>query len=219
MRGTAGSPADFVGGVPVPRMTVSPLRREMAQLDQINHIVVLMLENRSFDSMLGMLYPASARFDGLTGTESNLDANGIPVPVWNCPGTDRAALSIPDPDPGELWEDINTQLFGTPTVPNPAPAPTMGGFVRNYLSQAMKAPGNYDAKAVMLISARSRFPSSASSLDSSRSVIAGLPPRPARPGQTAFLFTRAPRTDTRTTIRRAFPTRWIPCSISLNAPA
>ena len=114
----------------------------MAQLDQINHIVVLMLENRSFDSMLGMLYPASARFDGLLGTETNLDPNGIPFPVWNSPGTDRAALSIPDPDPGELWEDINTQLFGTPTVPNPAPTPTMGGFVRNYLSQAMKAPGN-----------------------------------------------------------------------------
>ena len=130
-------------------MTVSLPRREMAQLDQVNHIVVLMLENRSFDSMLGMLYPASARFDGLLGTETNLDPNGIPVPVWNSPGTDRAALSIPDPDPGELWEDINTQLFGTPTVPNPAPTPTMGGFVRNYLSQAMKAPGNYDAKAVM----------------------------------------------------------------------
>src|SRR6202035_745019 len=45
----------------------------MAQLDQVNHIIVLMLENRSFDGMLGMLYPASARFDGLLGTETNLD--------------------------------------------------------------------------------------------------------------------------------------------------
>ena len=63
------------------RMTASLLRREMAQLDQINHIIVLMLENRSFDGMLGMLYPASARFDGLLGTETNLDPNGIPVPV------------------------------------------------------------------------------------------------------------------------------------------
>ena len=212
-------------------MTVSLLRREMAQLDQVNHIVVLMLENRSFDSMLGMLYPASARFDGLLGTETNLDPNGIPVPVWNSPGTDRAALSIPDPDPGELWEDINTQLFGTPTVPNPAPAPTMGGFVRNYLSQAMKAPGNYDAKAVMHYFSPKQVPviselarqfatqRARRATGDSRSVIAGLPRPLARPGPTAFLFTRAPRTDTRTTIRRAFPTRWIPCSISLNAPA
>jgi len=121
----------------------------MGQLEQIDHIVVLMLENRSFDSMLGMLYPASSSFDGLLGTESNLDPNGVAVPVWNSPGTDRATLSVPDPDPGELWEDINTQLFGAPEVPSPAPNPGMGGFVTNYLTQAAKAPGNYDAKAVM----------------------------------------------------------------------
>jgi phospholipase C len=121
----------------------------MGRLERIDHIVILMLENRSFDSMLRMLYPTSSSFDGLLGTESNLDANGVAVPVWNCPGTDRATLSVPDPDPGELWEDINTQLFGTPVVPSPAPTPGMGGFVKNYLSQAEKAPGNYDAKAVM----------------------------------------------------------------------
>ena len=113
----------------------------MGQLGRIDHIVVLMLENRSFDSMLGMLYPASSQFDGLTGTESNLDPNGIAIPVWNCPGTDRTALTIPDPDPGELWEDINTQLFGTPTVPDPAPTPTLGGFVKNYLSQGESSGG------------------------------------------------------------------------------
>jgi phospholipase C len=121
----------------------------MGQLDRINHVVVLMMENRSFDNMLGKLYPASSSFDGLVGTESNLDPSGIAIQVWNCPGTDRAALSIPDPDPGELWEDINEQLFETPTVPHPTPTPTMGGFVKNYLRQAQKAPGNYDAKAVM----------------------------------------------------------------------
>jgi phospholipase C len=38
---------------------------------KIEHIVVLMLENRSFDSMLGELYPKSQEFDGLAGTESN----------------------------------------------------------------------------------------------------------------------------------------------------
>ena len=36
----------------------------------IKHVVVLMLENRSFDCMLGMLYPSDDKFDGLTGTES-----------------------------------------------------------------------------------------------------------------------------------------------------
>ena len=37
----------------------------MSQLQSINHIVVLMLENRSFDSLLGMLYPKSDGFEGL----------------------------------------------------------------------------------------------------------------------------------------------------------
>jgi phospholipase C len=34
-------------------------------LSNINHIVVLMFENRSFDNVLGALYPNSAAFNGL----------------------------------------------------------------------------------------------------------------------------------------------------------
>jgi phospholipase C len=43
----------------------------MASLQKIDHIVVLMLENRSFDSLLGTLYPKSDSFEGLNGTEQN----------------------------------------------------------------------------------------------------------------------------------------------------
>src|SRR5262249_33508834 len=104
-------------------------------LGQIDHIVVLMLENRSFDSMLGKLYPKSATFDGLDGTEQNPDSSGVPVQVWSSTGTDESTMRIPDPDPGELWTDINTQLFGMPNVGSPAPIPTMDGFVKNYVNQ------------------------------------------------------------------------------------
>jgi phospholipase C len=107
----------------------------MGALDKIEHFVVLMLENRSFDSMLGALYSKSQDFDGLAGTEANLDQHGNPIQVWNNTGTDEATMRIPDPDPGELWTDINTQLFGIPTVASPAPAPSMEGFVKNYLAQ------------------------------------------------------------------------------------
>src|ERR1700733_640444 len=37
------------------------------QLNEIKHVVQLMLENRSFDQMLGFLYPAGSNFDGLEG--------------------------------------------------------------------------------------------------------------------------------------------------------
>ena len=40
-------------------------------MPRIEHIVVLMLESRSFDCMLGRLYPKSEGFDGLDGSEIN----------------------------------------------------------------------------------------------------------------------------------------------------
>ena len=53
-------------------------------LAAIEHVVVLMLENRSFDHMLGFLYPGNVTpsgqpFEGLTGTESNPGSNGQPA--------------------------------------------------------------------------------------------------------------------------------------------
>jgi phospholipase C len=56
-------------------------------LASVDHIVVLMLENRSFGHMLGYLYPGNVTpsgqpFEGLAGTESNPDSNGQPVAVF-----------------------------------------------------------------------------------------------------------------------------------------
>ena len=122
----------------------------MGQLGNIHHIVVLMLENRSFDCLLGTLYKPPNAFEGLSGAEQNLDPNGTAVPVWNSPGTAETTMRIPDPDPGELWTDINTQLFGAPDAPKPGQAPTMMGFVKNYLAQKAQNPnGNYDPKSVI----------------------------------------------------------------------
>jgi phospholipase C len=99
----------------------------------IRHVVVLMLENRSFDCMLGQLYPASDVFDGLTGTEANVWHNGseqTAVPVWTDPTRGPGAVTVPDPDPGELFTDIREQLSGMPGFDAP-----MGGFVDNYMAQ------------------------------------------------------------------------------------
>ena len=106
----------------------------MDPVDHIEHIVVLMLENRSFDCMLGQLYPKSEAFDGLSLDETNDDPHGRPIKVWNQSGHDKRTMSIPDPDPGELWEDMNTQIFGMPK-PDPKSVANMGGFVKSYLAQ------------------------------------------------------------------------------------
>src|SRR5216684_2291428 len=107
----------------------------------ISHVVVLMLENRSFDCMLGRLYPDRPDFDGLTGREVN-QWNGRDVPVWSTPSMDPQVACIPTPDPNELFVDMTEQLFGVGNQP-PAP-PTMAGFVANY----MHTPTN-DPSAVM----------------------------------------------------------------------
>ena len=94
----------------------------MPAIDGISHVIVLMLENRSFDGMFGKLYARSAAFDGLSGHETNPwhkdDGSVATVPVWNDSGMGPATACIPDPDPGELFlPDMNMQLFGLKGTP------------------------------------------------------------------------------------------------------
>jgi phospholipase C len=97
---------------------------------RIEHLVVLMLENRSFDHMLGFLKTPEYAIDGLTGAETNPSADHTPdVRV----SRDAVAAGDLNPDPSHEFEDVNVQLFGTPT-PLQGATPTMQGFVRNYAS-------------------------------------------------------------------------------------
>ena len=88
-------------------------------LATFDHIVVLMLENRSFDNLLGYLYepgavPRGQAFEGVAGKQlSNpipagaIDSERGSVPV--APGT---IPDGPNPDPGEGYPEVNTQLYG-----------------------------------------------------------------------------------------------------------
>ncbi len=65
----------------------------------IKHIVVLMLENRSFDHMLGYLYADQGNrsssgqpFEGLDGEETNPDSG---VTVFRIAPTDQNAYFMP----------------------------------------------------------------------------------------------------------------------------
>jgi phospholipase C len=111
-------------------------------LNQIDHIVVLMLENRSFDNVLGWLYnganqkpfnqvPPGQTFEGLTGKECNPRPGG----GESCVGK-GTVMTDPYPDPNEPYDHVFMQLYNYPTMPYPIPnltnAPDMQGFVIDY---------------------------------------------------------------------------------------
>ena len=108
-------------------------------LESIEHIVVLMLENRSFDHMLGFLYtnagnvsPAGQPYEGLTGKETNPDASGNPVSVSQITPSTPNAYFMPGADPGEGYKATNDQLWGSDTAPTSGTASTNQGFVKDY---------------------------------------------------------------------------------------
>ena len=109
-------------------------------LSSVEHVVVLMLENRSFDHMLGFLYsgsgnvsPAGQPFEGLAGTESNPDGTSQPVTVFAIEPTTPHAYFMPGADPGEGYMATNDQLFGSENAPaQSSVTPAMQGFVKDF---------------------------------------------------------------------------------------
>ena len=125
--------------------------------DAFDHVVSVMFENRSFDNLLGRLYQPGevASFEGVLGKELI-----NPIPPWAEHGADRtfvpygvaASMDAPNPDSGEEFPHINTQLFGVIDPPgnrgvlseqmaapfnvpgDPDATPTMDGFVADYIS-------------------------------------------------------------------------------------
>ncbi|HEX8293445.1 MAG TPA: alkaline phosphatase family protein [Pyrinomonadaceae bacterium] len=93
--------------------------------NRIEHLVVLMMENRSFDHMFGFLRSPDWPIDGLTGAETNPDVNGAPVRV----SPDARYSGDLTPDPGHDFISVNEQVFGNSTAGG---APNMQGFVRAY---------------------------------------------------------------------------------------
>jgi len=108
------------------------------QLGKIKHIVQLMLENRSFDQMIGFLYtdqgnksPLGHPYEGLTGDEWNPDDAERPIRVSRVtPATPNCYLR-PGADTGEGFHHTNFQLFRTDD-PTPEQVPEMKGFVIDF---------------------------------------------------------------------------------------
>src|SRR5450432_4060966 len=99
-------------------------------LDKLKHIVVLMMENRSFDHMLGALKAQDARIDGITPDLSNPDTNGNAVKVQPL----AEFQSQLDPDPDHHFPGVDLQIYGG-APPGPGRRPNMQGFVKDYFTQ------------------------------------------------------------------------------------
>jgi phospholipase C len=126
----------------------------------MEHVVLVLFENRSFDNLLGQLYTPEEKpaFEGVLGRDLT-----NPVPSWAQPvppGDGREPGKVrfsaapdgntPDPDPGEEYPHTNTQLYDIVdegnigaavhdmttwnTPPAGAGPPTMDGFVTDYIS-------------------------------------------------------------------------------------
>jgi phospholipase C len=121
----------------------------------LDHVVVLMFENRSFDNVLGRLYHPGevAAFEGVLGKDLRNS-----IPAWAEHGAERgfvpygvaANMNTPDPDPGEEYPHINTDIYGVSApdnrfvalskmvapfnAPPAGQTPSMDGFVADYIS-------------------------------------------------------------------------------------
>jgi phospholipase C len=109
-------------------------------LQNIDHIVELILENRSFDHMLGFLYrdsnnksPSGDDFDGLLGNEWNPDDLGRQIQVYPIQASDPHRYLMPGADPGEGFYNTNYQLYSTDD-PKSGAVPDNKGFVLNFKS-------------------------------------------------------------------------------------
>ncbi|CAH9134554.1 unnamed protein product [Cuscuta epithymum] len=97
----------------------------------IKTVVVLVMENRSFDHMLGwMKQKVNPEIDGVDGSQSN------PISTSD-PNSTRIFFSntahFVDPDPGHSFQAIREQVFGSSNETSSDPPP-MNGFVQQAAS-------------------------------------------------------------------------------------
>jgi len=120
---------------------------QVAGLDSIDYVVLVMLENRSFDHMLGFLYPKSGNFDGLDGTEWNPDADGNQTQVFQITASMQNAYYFPLANPAEGYPATNEQLFSSVTPPSSGEAAN-DGFVTSFANELAHPAHPLDPKLV-----------------------------------------------------------------------
>lgn len=114
-------------------LILSAIFVQSLQQQPIKTVVVLVLENRSFDHMLGwMKQSINPSINGVTGRECNSVASN---------STERICFSddaeFVDPDPGHSFEDVAAQVFGSASIPSMSGFAEQASTVSQNLSQTV----------------------------------------------------------------------------------
>ncbi len=116
---TTGPHASF--GPPLPDLVTAPVEAELTfTAGQVDHIVFLMMENRSFDHMLGYRALKGHPVEGITGQEENA------IPDGNRPYRMKHTTRTKGiPSPGHHFDDTAEQVAEG----------AMTGFAKNYMKR------------------------------------------------------------------------------------
>jgi phospholipase C len=107
-------------------MTTDPA---LARLEQIRHIVVVMMENRSFDQMLGYLKRAGLPdVNGLDGSETNPGPDGQQHPVFEWGETETVFHPQID-ETGKILDPCHSKACVAKQIAN-----DNQGFIKNFLA-------------------------------------------------------------------------------------
>ncbi|KAJ3314751.1 hypothetical protein HDV04_005757 [Boothiomyces sp. JEL0838] len=119
-------PLDYTEKIPDPHIPGLELvlDKETPINDKIKRVVLVVMENRSFDHIFSGLKSLGKPVDGLTGNETNYLYNGAAIQVRE---TEKYVSNY---DPGHSMDDITQQIYGDRGNAEQK-TPTMGGFARN----------------------------------------------------------------------------------------
>lgn len=111
-------------------LAVTILYNHVHATSPIKTIVVVVMENRSFDHMLGWMKKLNPEINGVDGSESNPVSASDPSSKKIKFGSGSHYV---DPDPGHSFQAIREQVFGSnDTSMDPPP---MNGFVQQAYSE------------------------------------------------------------------------------------
>ncbi|XP_077218365.1 non-specific phospholipase C2 [Tasmannia lanceolata] len=106
----------------------------------IKTVVIVVMENRSFDHMLGWMKSLNPKINGVTGAESNrLSTTDPNSPLFYF----KDQSHYVDPDPGHSFQAIREQIFGSPNDNSSSSIPLMNGFAQQAFSMTNSTNMSY----------------------------------------------------------------------------